>query len=146
MPNSAAPVIGLTLLWLGTIAPALAADADSLFKTKAELQDQRVLQKLKREIQAEEKALGVDGEAPPTQAALPALAPKKPAPAPPPALLEIVGSSGHLLAAFRMPNGTVLRAVPHQIVPGFGEVRSITPSAVENEHGHWSSVERSAEE
>jgi type IV pilus biogenesis protein PilP len=145
MPNSTAPVIGLALLWLGTTAPALAADADSLFKTKAELQDQRVLQKLKREIQAEEKALGVDGEAPSPQSALPALASKKPA-LPPPALVEIVGSSGHLLAAFRMPNGTVLRAVPHQIVPGFGEVRSITPSAVENEHGHWSSVERSAEE
>lgn len=149
--RSAALVLAVLLATPAAIAAEAGAetDTDSLFKTKSALQDQRVLLKLKQQLRADEKALGVDEgpkreEAKQDTASATAQPPKKVEP--PPVLASIVGSNGRFIGVFKLPDGSTFRAEPHQSVPGLGEVRAITGTGVQTANGRWISVTIGGEE
>jgi type IV pilus biogenesis protein PilP len=145
----AALALGLVLAAPAAMAGDSGTDGDSLFKTKSALQDQRVLLKMKQQIKADEKALGVDDEAKreePKQEAAAAKAKAPPKVELPPVLTAIIGSNGRFIAVFKLPDGNTLRAEPHQTVPGLGVVRAITGNGLQIANGHWLSVAAGADE
>lgn len=146
----AALALAVVLAAPAALAGEAGTDGDSLFKTKSALQDQRVLLKMKQQIRADEKALGVDDEAKHEESKPAADAAKAP-PArkvetPPPVLTAIIGSNGRFIGVFRLSDGSTLRAEPHQTVPGLGEVRAITGTGLQTSNGRWLSIAVGAEE
>ena len=138
MPSSLRLLAALLLAAAPVSAGAAETDApaDSLFKAKAELLDHLALLKLKLEVQQTEKALGENDLPKPSDRQV---APPK-ASVPPYVLVEITGSSGTFTAGFRSPDGSVVSAAPHDTVPGFGQIRTITATSVQSADGHWHSV------
>jgi hypothetical protein len=135
--------LALTIALLA-VAPAAQAETDgdpgvassSLFKARAETVSRLGLEKLKLELKKAEAELGGDTKVKTDEQSKPPAKTVQPIPA----LTEIGGSGGHLVAVFTYPDGDAEEAIPHQRVAGFGMVKSITATAVEDEGGHWHAV------
>jgi type IV pilus biogenesis protein PilP len=139
MRNSTTYFIMATL-WLLVLTPARADDPvlddGSLFKRRAAAISELHALDLEKQVRDRRQDVQGAGATPPRPVF--AAAPERKSM--PVRVYEIGGSGNALLATFQLADGTLKEFHPGQTVPGFGTIRSIKPTAVEDGNGHFHAV------